>query len=95
MKLDKQIFSKDAFKDAVSEDFVVVVLDFPKKTKLPEAQAAANNKVKAKFKPKGFPTVLLLTAEGEVFKTMTGFGGSDVKTYLKTLDTALKAQSFQ
>jgi len=37
--LDKQVFSKKAFKSEVEKDFVVVVLDYPRTKKLPAAQS--------------------------------------------------------
>ena len=95
MKLNKEVFSKSAFKSAVEKDFVVVVLDFPRKKKLPAAQTKANKEVAKKYSLRSYPTVMLMESDGKVFKSMSGYAGGGVKTYLKTLKSALKARKFQ
>ncbi len=95
IKLDKEVFSKKSFKSAVEKDFVVVVLDYPRKKKLPEAQTKANKKVAKEYGLRSYPTVMLMDSDGKVFKSMSGYGGGGVKPYLKALKTALKARKFQ
>lgn len=95
MKLDKEVFSQAEFKTAVEKDFVVVVLDFPRKTKLSEEQTKANKAVAKQYGLTSYPTVMLMDSDGKVFKSMSGYGGGGVETYLKTLKSALKARKFQ
>lgn len=95
IKLDKEVFSKKSFKSDVEKDFVVVVLDYPRKKKLPEAQTKANKEVAKKYGLRSYPTVMLMDSDGKVFKSMSGYGGGGVKPYLKALKTALKARKFQ
>lgn len=95
IKLNDEVFSKSSFKKAVEKDFVVVVLDFPRKTKLPEDQAAANRKVAEKYGLKSYPTVMLMDSKGKVFKSMSGYAGGGVDPYLKGLKTSLRARKFK
>ena len=95
MKLDKEVFSKSSFKTSVEKDFIVVVLDFPRKAKLPADQAAANKKVAKEYGLKSYPTVMLMDSKGKVFKTLSGYSGADSEAYLKELQMALKAKKFK
>lgn len=94
-QLQANVFSKDKFKTEVEKDFVVVVLDFPRTKKLPEAEAKANRALAEEYSVRGFPAVILMDAEGKAFKTFAGYDGSDVEDYLANLKKALKAKSFQ
>jgi thioredoxin-related protein len=92
--LEKEVFSQKEFKSGVEKDFVVVVLDFPKKKKLPEAEKKANEALAKEYKITGFPTVLLMDANGKVFKK-TGYQPGGAKPYLAMLKTSLKARKFR
>ena len=93
--LQKEVFSKEEFKTGVEKDFVVVVLDYPRMKELPEAEKKANAEVAKEYKIKAYPTVLLMDADGKVFKTMQGYQPGGVKPYLDMLGQSLKAKSFQ
>ncbi len=93
--LDKNVFSKAAFKKSVAENYVVVVIDFPRKKKLPEAQAKANKALAKKYKVRGYPTVLLMNEKGKIFKNMGSYRGEDHKAYLKKLQSSAKAKAFR
>lgn len=95
IKLNKEVFSKKSFKSKVEKDFVVVVLDYPRKKKLPAAQTKANKEIAKKYGLKSYPTVMLMDSEGKVFKSMSGYSGGGVEPYLKTLSSSLKARKFQ
>jgi len=60
----KNVFSQQAFVDKASKDFILVELDFPKGD---PAIADANKPLAEKYGIDGFPTVLLLDAEGKEF----------------------------
>jgi thioredoxin-related protein len=92
--LDKQVFSKKAFKSEVEKEFVVVVLDYPRTKKLPAAQAKANKEVAKKYNVQGWPTVMLMDSQGKVFKLMPEYPGDGVEPYLKALKNSLKARKF-
>lgn len=94
IKLDKEVFSKKDFKSAVEKDFVVVILDFPRKKELPAEQTKANKEVAKKYGLKSYPTVMLMDQKGKVFKSMSGYSGGGVEPYLKVLKDSLRARKF-
>ncbi len=93
IKLTKDVFSQDAFKNAVKDKFILVELDFPKKpeniSKLSEALIAQNAALKNKYSLKErFPSVYLTDANGKPF-ARTGSLPIGPKTYVKHLDQLL------
>ncbi len=57
--LDKQVFSTDEFKTWASENVVLLVLDFPKRKKLPQAIQIQNYTLQKAFGVRGYPTITL------------------------------------
>lgn len=95
IKLQKEVFAKRSFRKGVEKDFVIVVLDYPSKKKLPKAQTAANKKVAEQYKIDSYPTVMLMDSNGKTFKSFSGYNGSGAKTYLAAIRASLKAKKFQ
>ncbi|MEN8774029.1 MAG: thioredoxin family protein [Akkermansiaceae bacterium] len=95
IQLDKEVFSKKSFSSGVEKDFVVVVLDYPRKKKLPEDQTKVNKEIAKKYGLRSYPTVMLMDSKGKVFKSMSGYAGGGVKPYLAALKSSLKARKFQ
>lgn len=89
IKLDKEVFSTPEFTDAASKEYVLAVLDFPRKpenrAKIPAEQAAANEKMIQEFKVQGFPTVLIMNKDGELMGR-TGYAPGGPDAYLKSLE---------
>jgi thioredoxin-related protein len=85
MKMHKEIFSQEAFVKAASEKYILVKLDFPNKKELPEGEREKNEAAAKKFDVKGFPTVLLLDAEGKEVDRKVGYGGDGMEGFLKWL----------
>lgn len=79
IKLNNEVLSTEAFKTLADESLVLVNVDFPRKTSLPEAQQEHNNQLAQKFGARYFPTVLLVDTEGKVLDKMVGYpkGGLD------------------
>lgn len=93
IKLNKEVFSKDAFKEYASAELVLVELDFPRDaSKLPEGVAEQNEALAGKFSVKGFPTILILSPDGKlVDKTGYQRGGAEayvehIKEIVNTID---------
>lgn len=87
IKLDDEVFSKQAFKEYAKENLVLVLVDFPQRKPQSEALKKQNNELKGKYKIRGYPTVIILDSEGK-FVAKTGYkrGGADeYVTHLKTL----------
>lgn len=57
--LDKQVFSTNEFKTWANENVVLLVLDFPKRKKLPQALQIQNYSLQKAFGVRGYPTIFL------------------------------------
>ncbi len=86
IKLDEEVFAHDTFKTAIVADYVLCALDFPRgdeaKAKVPNA--ARNEELREKFGVNGFPSILLMTADGELY-ARTGYEAGGPEAYLKHL----------
>lgn len=61
IKLEKEVFSDDAFAPAVKDDYELVFIDSPKnKTLLSEAAQKKNPELTKKYKVRGFPSMVVL-----------------------------------
>ncbi|MFZ4395748.1 MAG: thioredoxin family protein [Kiritimatiellia bacterium] len=78
IKLDKEVFSQKAFQDYAASNLVLFVADYPRRKKLSAKTQKQNEGLQGKYQIQGFPTVLLLDAEGKVLE-QTGYqpGGAD------------------
>ena len=87
-RLEGEVLSKKEFSDELGKSFVPVFLDFPgDKSLVPEAVAKRNAELARKYGIGGFPTVLLLDAQGKVL-ARTGYmrgGPSKYLAHLKSL----------
>ena len=71
IKLDKEVFGEAAFKDYAAAELVLVELDFPE-GKGQSAQLKAQNEALAKqYGVLRFPTILLLSPDGELIEKTT------------------------
>lgn len=77
------MWEQEEFSAHVGSDYILVSLDFPNgeeaKAKVPNP--ARNEELSAKYGIQGFPTVLLMTPEGEVFGR-SGYTGASPADYL-------------
>lgn len=83
IRLKKEVFDQKDF-EVAAKDFVFVELDFPRKKKLPAEHAAKNEALAKKFAIQGFPTILLLDAQGELY-AQTEYQEGGPANYLKNL----------
>lgn len=82
IKLDKEVFSKEEFKAYAKTDLVLLLVDFPRKSKLPEDLKKQNDLLAEKFDVQGFPTVLILNAQGKEL-ARTGYMPGGAEAYVK------------
>lgn len=90
IRLHDEVFAHEEFEQGVQDDFVLVKLDFPRD---PEVQAQVpdpeRNQELAQeygYAIPGFPTVLLMTADGQPF-ARTGYRGGGPEAYVEHLVT--------
>ena len=91
IRLKKEVFDQQEFA-AASKDFVLVELDYPQKKKQPAEEKAKNKAWAEKFSIEGFPTIMLLNANGEPF-AQTGYQAGGPVKYLAHLAELLKANN--
>ena len=89
VKLDKEVFSKDEFKEYAAENLVLVELDFPRKKAQSAAEKAQNAALAKKFEIRGYPTILLIDADGKEI-ARTGYQKGGPKSYVRHLEKLLK-----
>tara|TARA_R110002072_G_scaffold228234_17_gene385544 strand:+ start:399 stop:1403 length:1005 start_codon:yes stop_codon:yes gene_type:complete len=87
IRLHKEVFDHPEFQAGVEKHFVMVALDFPRaeeiKAKVPNPER--NKELQNKYGVRGFPTILLMTADGEVYGR-TGYQKGGPVPYVESLD---------
>lgn len=82
IKLDKEVFQKQAFKDYAKDHFVLMLADFPSdKSKQSPEVIKQNEKLAKEFGVRGFPTVFVLAADGSIIGK-TGYQAGGPEAYL-------------
>lgn len=84
IKLNKEVFSKDAFKQDAPKHFVLLELDYPQQKELPKEEKEQNEKLQEKYKIEGFPTILLTDETGRPY-AKTGYQPDGPEAYNKHL----------
>ena len=64
-KLDAEVFSKKEFKEYAASNLVCVIIDFPKRKPQGKKERERNMALKDKYGVSGFPTVLVMSPQGE------------------------------
>jgi len=84
-RLEGEVLSKKEFSDEAGKEFVLVFLDFPSdKSLVPAAAAKRNAELAKKYGISGYPTVLLLDAQGKVL-AQTGYRKGGPEKYIAHL----------
>lgn len=91
MKLRKEVLDKPAFTAYAKKKFVLMEVDCPRKKKLSDKLMKQNQQLCNQYNISGFPTVLVVNAEGVV---VGGFSGYKKQDELEaTLNKAIKADA--
>jgi len=65
IRLHKEVFSKPEFAEYAKKHLVLVEVDFPNKKKQSDELKKANQTLQAKYKIRGYPTIVVLDANGK------------------------------
>ena len=84
IRLQKEVFTKDAFKDDAPKHFVLVELDFPQQKEQADELKKQNAELQEKFGIEGFPTIVLADAKGRPY-AKTGYQEGGPEKYVKHL----------
>jgi thioredoxin-related protein len=71
--LDKEVLTTPSFKDFADKNYVAVTLDFPHGTTLPPAVKQQNDDLAKQFNIGGFPTLIVLDADGKELGREEGY----------------------
>lgn len=87
IRLHNEVFDHEEFLTAAQEKYVLVALDFPSgeeaKAKVPNPER--NEELQAKYNIQGFPTILMMTVDGEVY-AQTGYQRGGPKAYVEHME---------
>ena len=87
IKLDKNIWQSESFKNEAAKDWVLIKADFPRKkaNELPKEQTEHNRKLADKYNIEGsFPLVVILDKNGKLLGKM-GFKNVSPEEYIKMI----------
>ena len=89
MKLEKEVFSTEAFKTYARDNLVLFLADFPSSKPQSDEIRKQNKTLMEKYGIRGFPTIILLDAAGKKL-AQTGYRDGGPDTYVKHLQDLLK-----
>jgi thioredoxin-related protein len=92
MKLDREIWSSETFKNYAKEHYVMLLANFPRKSNnaLSKAQKEANARLAETYNKNGlFPLVVVLNSNGKVLGE-TGYKKTSPEKYIDELNTYTK-----
>jgi len=89
MMLDKEVFSKKAFFDFAEANLVLVKLDFPRSKKQSAELKSQNEALARKYGIEGFPTIMILSPEGELVEQTTGYRRGGAEAYIEYIKEIL------
>ena len=92
IKLQEEVFGKDAFKLEAPKHFVLVEIDFPQEKELSAAMKAQNEKLQEQYHVEGFPSVVLADAEGRPY-AVTGYEEGGAAKFLEHLAELRKVRT--
>ncbi len=85
INLHDKVLTSKAFEDYADKNLVLVVVDFPDKIKQPRELVRANEKLQDQFKVDGYPTVILVDANGKQLKSIAGYSAEKPDEYIAEL----------
>ncbi len=88
VKLEKEVFKKSEFKDYAKQHLVLVLLDFPRSKPQSKKLKEQNKELAQKYEIKGYPSVILLSPEGELVGK-TGYQPGGPEKYVEHLKAML------
>ncbi|MCC5833374.1 MAG: thioredoxin family protein [Opitutales bacterium] len=90
IRLNKEVLSKPEFKEFADKNLVLVDLDFPRQTELSEEQSAHNHALAQRFGVQYFPTVVLVTPDGDVLDHNVGFPQGGLEGFIQFIQAQIE-----
>ena len=85
IKLDKEVFSTSEFKSYAKDNLVLVEVDFPHNKRQTKKLQEQNEKLQTEHKVQGYPTIIVLNAEGKKVGQL-GYQQGGPKAFIAELD---------
>jgi len=86
IKMKKDIFDKQTFKDYTGDKLVLIELDFPRKKKMDKSISEQNDQLLKKYAVRAFPTIILLNPDGKEITRHVGYKVGGVENYLRYIE---------
>jgi protein disulfide-isomerase len=83
--LHKNVLTSEEFSKFAKDNLVLVELDFPKAKPQSDELKAANKALSQKYAIRGYPTIIVLDAEGKELFRKVGYGGTPAADYVAEL----------
>jgi protein disulfide-isomerase len=88
IKLDDEVFSKKDFKNYAKENLILVTVDFPQGERQSKKLKEQNEALSKEYGANGYPTILLVDAEGKKLAE-TGYKEGGAAKYVEHLKELL------
>ena len=88
--LHKNVLVSKEFEDYAETKLVLVVVDFPKSKPQSDELKKTNEALSEKFGIEGYPTLILLDADGKQLKKDVGYGGAKPAEIIEGIEKARK-----
>ena len=88
-QLKGAVFEKPEFAKFAEQNLVPVEVDFPNHKKQPSDIKKQNSKLASKFKIEGYPTIIILNADGKELGRLEGYDGDNAEQYVKRVEKFL------
>ena len=83
--LHAKVLTSEEFSKFAKDNLVLVDLDFPKAKPQSDELKAANKELSKKYGIKGFPTIIVLDADGKELFRKVGYSGTPAAEYVADL----------
>jgi thioredoxin-related protein len=91
--MEKDVLSKAEFKAYAEKNLVVLVADFPSRTQLSREVQERNYFLKNKYRVNGFPTFVVLSADGKELDRVVGYVRGGPQAFIEILRKTENAPS--
>ena len=89
IKLKKEVFETAEFKKWAAKSVILLELDFPRKTSLPDDLTKQNAKLQQQYQIRGYPTILFLDANEKVL-ARSGYVKGGPEAWIQDAQTKLR-----
>lgn len=90
--LEKEVFSQAAFASYAKDSLVLLSIDFPMEKEQTDAIKEQNQKLNDKFEIDGYPTILILDADGKELARTQGYQPGGPEKYVELIKSLISAK---